>query len=267
MRDIRDDLFRSIYGRRFRAALTAEHAGVLAGTEAAKAQADELGIELELCKADGEELMHGERIGTLVAAAKQVALAEERMIGALAKASGIATAARTAVLMADGRAEIVSGSWKKMPPQIKELVRGAILTGGANCRIAEQPMIYLDKNYIRMLGSIPQALAACASFHEYTKVVQLRGESATVAWETQAAVRGGADILMVDTGAREDLECCLSELAAVGCREHIKVAFAGNVKLTDIPELSERADILCIGKEIVDAPLLDWKLDVMGEEC
>ena len=168
MRDIRDDLFRSIYGRRFRAALTAEHAGVLAGTEAAKAQADELGIELELCKADGEELMHGERIGTLVAAAKQVALAEARMIGALAKASGIATAARTAVLMADGRAEIVSGSWKKMPPQIKELVRGAILTGGANCRIAEQPMIYLDKNYIRMLGSIPQALAACASFHEYT---------------------------------------------------------------------------------------------------
>lgn len=59
MRDIRDDLFRSIYGRRFRAALTAERAGVLAGTEAAKAQADELGIELELCKADGEELMHG----------------------------------------------------------------------------------------------------------------------------------------------------------------------------------------------------------------
>ena len=55
MRDIRDDLFRSIYGRRFRAALTAEHAGVLAGTEAAKAQADELGIELELCKADGED--------------------------------------------------------------------------------------------------------------------------------------------------------------------------------------------------------------------
>ena len=194
MRDIRDDLFRSIYGRRFRAALTAERAGVLAGTEAAKAQADELGIELELCKADGEDLMHGERIGTLVAAAKQVALAEERMIGALAKASGIATAARTAVLMADGRAEIVSGSWKKMPPQIKELIRGAILTGGANCRIAEQPMIYLDKNYIRMLGSIPQALAACASFHEYTKVVQLRGESATVAWETQAAVRGGADV-------------------------------------------------------------------------
>ncbi|UQT50137.1 hypothetical protein M5E87_11615 [Flavonifractor plautii] len=40
-----------------------------------------------------------------------------------------------------------------------------------------------------------------------------------------------------------------------------------NVKLTDIPELSERADILCIGKEIVDAPLLDWKLDVMREEC
>ena len=89
MRDIRDDLFRSIYGRRFRAALTAERAGVLAGTEAAKAQADELGIELELCKADGEELMHGERIGTLVAAAKQVALAEERISAPWRRQAGL----------------------------------------------------------------------------------------------------------------------------------------------------------------------------------
>ena len=69
------------------------------------------------------------------------------------------------------------------------------------------------------------------------------------------------------TAYRLSLIHILSELAAMGCRGHIKVAFAGNVKLTDIPELSERADILCIGKEIVDAPLLDWKLDVMREEC
>ena len=267
MRDIRDIIFHALEGKRFRAVLTAERAGVLSGVDSVRIRAEELGIALELCKEEGEELSHGERIGTLVAGPKQIALAEEQLIGELAKASGIATAARTAVLLADGRARIVSGSWKKMPPQIKELVRRAVLTGGAGVRIAEPPMIYLDKNYIRMLGSIQEALRACAVFSDDTKVVQLRGEDGTVAQETRAAVLGGADILMVDTGVREDLECCLSELAAMGCRECIKVAFAGNVKLTDIPELSRRADILCIGKEIVDAPLLDWKLDVLGEEC
>ena len=267
MRDIRDIIFHALEGKRLRAVLTAERAGVLSGVDSVRIRAEELGIALELCKEEGEELSHGERIGTLVAGPKQIALAEEQLIGELAKASGIATAARTAVLLADGRARIVSGSWKKMPPQIKELVRRAVLTGGAAVRIAEPPMIYLDKNYIRMLGSIQEALRACAVFSDDTKVVQLRGEDGTVAQETRAAVLGGADILMVDTGVREDLECCLSELAAMGCRERIKVAFAGNVKLTDIPELSRRADILCIGKEIVDAPLLDWKLDVLGEEC
>jgi len=39
------------------------------------------------------------------------------------------------------------------------------------------------------------------------------------------------------------------------------------VHLKDIPSLaSQGADVLCIGKEIVDAPLLDLKLDVVGEE-
>ena len=266
MKDIRDIIFRAIEGKRFRAVLTAERAGVLSGVEKVRARAEELGIVVELCKEEGETLSHGERIGTIVAEPKQIAIAEEQVIGELAKASGIATAARTAVMLADGRARIVSGSWKKMPPQLKELVRRAIATGGAAVRIAEPPMIYLDKNYVRMLGSIRTALAACAEFPGYTKVVQLRGEEGTIAQEARMAVEGGAEILMVDTGRREDLEDCLSELTAMGCRTYVKVAFAGNVKLTDIPELSQRADILCIGKEIVDAPLLDWKLDVL-EEC
>ena len=52
-----------------------------------------------------------------------------------ASRSAAATAARTAVLLADGRAEIVSGSWKKMPPEIKGLVRRAIEAGDASCLI------------------------------------------------------------------------------------------------------------------------------------
>ena len=265
MEDIRDRLFQKVAEKRFRAVLTAERAGVLSGGEAARAWAAKLGIELELCKADGEDIGHGERIGNLAATAKQMALAEEVLIGTLAKASGIATAARTAVLLADGRAEIVSGSWKKMPPEIKGLVRRAIADGGASFRITEPPMIYLDKNFLRMLGGIPAALAACAPFPGHTKVVQIRSEDGDVDEETAEAIRGGADILMVDTGKAEDLDRCVARTAALGARERVKVAFAGNVKLTDIPALAGRADILCIGKEIVDALLLDMKLDVIGE--
>ena len=72
---------------------------------------------------------------------------------------------------------------------------------------------------------------------------------------------------MVDTGELEDVRRCVSALKSTGRQNGVQVAFAGNVHLTDIPNLAEQGiDILCIGKEIVDAKLLDLKLDVLQEE-
>ena len=132
MADIRDTLFHDIADKRFRAVITAERAGVLAGREEALARAKELGIDLEICKKDGEDLSHGERFANFAASPKTIAMAEEQLIGTLAKASGIATASRTAVMLADGRGKIVSGAWKKMPPELKHMVRQAVDVGGAD---------------------------------------------------------------------------------------------------------------------------------------
>lgn len=268
MEDIRDILFKDICSKRFMAVLAAERAGVLSGVAAAKERAAELGVMLELCKKEGDPISHGERIGHVLATPKQMAMAEESIIGTLAKASGIATAAHTAVLLADGKTRIISGSWKKMPPEMKDIVRGAVMAGGASFRICDGPMIYLDKNYIRMLGSISATLAACAPLEGATKVIQIRSEDGDVTEQTREAVSGGAKILMVDTGKLEDLDRCAACLNELGARGRVQLAFSGNVKMTDIPDLAKRdIDLLCIGKEIVDAPLLDLKLDVIGEEA
>ena len=83
----------------------------------------------------------------------------------------------------------------------------------------------------------------------------------------EQALAGGAGILMVDTGELEDVRRCVSALKSTGRQNGVQVAFAGNVHLTDIPNLAEQGiDILFIGKEIVDAKLLDLKLDVLQEE-
>ena len=267
MEDIRDILFENIASKRFRAVLTAERSGVLSGVDEAYASAKKLGIDLELCKGEGAEISHGERFGNFLGTPKQIAMAEECLIGTLAKASGIATAARTAVQLADGRMQIVSGSWKKMPPEIKQLARKATAAGGAAFRICQPPMVYLDKNFIRMFGSIPAATEACKKLPGSTIVVQVRGMTASVEVETRQALAGGAGILMVDTGELEDVRRCVSTLKSTGRQNGVQVAFAGNVHLTDIPNLAEQGiDILCIGKEIVDAKLLDLKLDVLQEE-
>lgn len=267
MTDIRDTLFQKLSKKKYRAVITAERSGVLSGSQEAQACAEDLGIELELCKRDGDEISHGERFANLLASPKQIALAEERLIGTLAKASGIATAARTAVQLADDQVKIVSGSWKKMPPEIKQMVRRATAAGGASFRICDQPMIYLDKNFIRMLGSIPQALEACKPFPDSTKVVQIKGITCSIEEETEQAIQCGGNVLMVDTGHIQDLRRCRGVMQTLGKRSELKLAFAGGIKLIDIPDLvDEEIDILCIGKEIVDAQLLDMKLDVIQEE-
>jgi nicotinate-nucleotide pyrophosphorylase (carboxylating) len=199
---------------------------------------------------------------------KQIAEAEEIVIGTLAKASGIATAASQAVSLSGERMKIVSGAWKKMPPPLKGMVRRAVCTGGAHFRICEPPMLYLDKNYICMFGSVERTLQGAEQLPGLRRVVQIRGKLASIAEETRQAVCGGGDILMVDTGSRQDLHDCQRQLRQMGCRMQVQIAFAGDVHLRDIPELRcEDIDILGIGKDIVDAPLLDMRLDVVEEVC
>jgi len=265
MQDIRDILFRDIEAQKFRAVLIAERDGILSGVDEAVKTAQELGVEWNSDCREGDRLFAGRIFAELIAVPKQLAMAEERIIGTLSKTSGIATSARRAVELADGELEIVSGSWKKMPPCIKNMVRLAITTGGASFRICEPPMLYMDKNFITMLGSVKSALFSASEMTNVTKIVQIRGLHPSVEVETREALAGGASILMVDTGNLDDVDVCQRVLADMKMREHVRVAFAGNVKIADIPSLGKRGiDKLCIGKEIVDAPLLDMKLNVVG---
>lgn len=265
MQDIRDVIFHEIRERKYHAVLLPEADGVLSGVEDAARKAAELGLEWRSTSREGGILSRNESFAELVGTPKQLALAEECIIGLLSKPSGIATAARRAVSASGGRVRIVSGSWKKMPPDMKTAVRRAIVSGGASFRICEQPMLYLDKNFIRMFGSIRAALEAAAGLKEITKVVQIKGIDCSIEEETRQAVKGGADILMVDTGNPQDVKACRKQMAAMPQEKKRRVAFAGNVKIAQIPSLAEKGiDILCIGKEIVDAGLLDMKLNVLG---
>ncbi len=261
--DIREIIFAGIHGRQFSAGIVAERDGVVAGIARLKAALAEAGIGAEWLLAEGAEVKAGSVVGRISGTAKQIAVAEEFAIGKLAKSSGIATAARRAVQLAGDEMKIVCGAWKKMPAEIKSIVREAVVCGGAAFRITDQPFLYLDKNFVRMLGGIEATLLAVALVRDKLKVIQLKGESASVAQEAIMAVTHGANILMIDTGVLADFEAASRALEAIGLRQQVKLAFAKGVRLQDIPAMKGRGiDILDIGSEIVDAPLLDMKLDV-----
>ncbi len=144
-------------------------------------------------------------------------------------------------------------------------VRGAAVTGGALPRMSSGQFVYLDKNYVKLLGGIKGSLKAASTLEGYLKVVQLKGHGAAIAREAREAAQAGAGILFVDTGKAEDVKVVIETLRGLGLRQKVKIAFGGGIGLDDIRSIKGKldVDILCIGRQLVDAPLLDMRLDVL----
>lgn len=262
--NIRDLIFQSVKRKKYTAHLSAQGKGILSGMGWLKKTCKNLGIRLKRCRKDGTRIRPSEIIAVLEGHAKQMASAEEELIGWVSKASGIATAAWMARKAAGRNLKVVSGAWKKMPLPIKDLVRQAVTDGGLRCRIAESPFLYLDKNYVRMLGGISKALRSIRPLKGYTVVIQLKGEEHGLPREAVLAARGRADIIMIDTGRKEDIKRVDSILRAKGLRDGLQMAFGGSIRIDDLKQLRRMpVEIVDIGQAIVDAPLIDLRLDIV----
>ncbi len=262
--DLRDEIFRTVGGTNVTGVILADDEGIVAETNRAADESKRMGLTLVGILPEGSGVRPGDEIARFSGSPKQVVSAEDVLIGLMAKPSGIATAARGFVARANGRPEIVCGAWKKMPLSLKESIRRAVGVGGALIRISRDPFVYLDKNYIRILGGIGRALQAVSSMTDRRKVAQLKGRHKSVVEEACEAVEFGADILHIDTGNMEDVDRVVRELVRLDLRNRVSIAFSGSIRLEDVDELKRLdVDILDIGRQIVDAPLLDMRLEVI----
>jgi nicotinate-nucleotide pyrophosphorylase (carboxylating) len=264
MKDVRDDIFRDIIDKTVNAIIIADGGGIIAGTNAAYQRALEIGIDVVQIMEEGGKVNPGDEIVRFKGNPKKIAMAEDVLIGSIAKPSGIATAAERLRKKAGEKIRIVSGAWKKMPVEIKEIVRKAIAVGGCDFRISTEPFIYIDKNYVNMLGGIRKSLEAVANFSDHKKVIQIKGNRKNIASEALDAIQYHADIIFIDSGRVEDLKIVSERLKENGFRNRVEIAFGGNVKTGHIDILRTMdLDILDIGKEIIDAPLLDLKMEIV----
>ena len=262
--DIRTEIFRRDMTKRVTAVLIAEDKGIISGIERAVELARGMGLEFASSLRNRDGVEPAAEIARLIGNPVQVARAEEVLIGTLSKSSGIASRARQALVSAGERCQVISGGWKKMPHQIKELVRQAVRDGGLETRIMNQPFVYVDKNYVRILGGIGEAMEAVSHLGRAI-VIQTRGETAPVDEEAVLAVERGASVVMVDTGVREHLAEVSKALRNHGIRDRARIAFAGNISMDQIEGLSrEDVDLIDIGYAILDAPCLPIRFDVVS---
>lgn len=264
--ELREFLFAPLKDKSYSFAIKARENGILSGIARTEALALDLGLEIRFLAQEGDLLIPGQVVFTAGGDAEQVTKAEEMLMGTLGKPSGVATAAAEIVRKA-GPIKVVCGAWKKIAQATRAELRQAAVTGGAGLRMSEQPFVYLDKNYIRMFGGVAEAVSRAKLFDPDRLIVaQLRGEAQAIVDEAGAAVKAGAGILMIDTGSLADLKAVMAAAAAGGWRDKVSLAFAGGVLGEELNSIAAvRPDIIDVGRAILDAPLLDFALDVEME--
>lgn len=272
MKDFREQIFSKNAADTVTAAIYTDCDGIVSGIGRAVKKAEELGLKMTYSVSEGSEVFSGDLLMEFSGNPVQICIAEDVLMAEVSKTSGVATAAKAFSRKANGRAKVVCGSWKKMPAEIKGQLRQAVLTGGVAARISDEPMIYLDKNYVSIFGGVQKALMAVADIADRKKVIQVKGryENGDVAREALTALYSGADIIYVDTGdvkslkaVREKLDSALCELKAGGEDRSISIAFGGSVLLEQLDDIIEAgADIIGVGRAIIDAPLMDLRLEV-----
>lgn len=264
--ELREFLFEPLRDRRYTFVIRAREKGILSGTAKLQELAADLEIEVIAAAQEGFILTPGAVVFAAKGHAEMVARAEELLMGAIGKPSGVATAAAEIVKEANP-VKVVCGAWKKVSQAVKGELRQAVMASGAGLRMSEQPFVYLDKNYIRMFGGVSKAVTRAKRYDESRLVVaQLRGELGDIVEEARSAVEAGAGILMVDTGLLKDLKAILAAAEAGGWRNKVQIAFAGGVSPEELNQVIRvRPDIIDVGRAILDAPLLDFSLDVVDE--
>jgi nicotinate-nucleotide pyrophosphorylase (carboxylating) len=262
--DVPEVILTRIMHKVVRAEIVSTEHGVVAGTEEMERRAKALGLLVTKYLSSGTEIRGGQAVAEITGNPVQVVRGADVLLGVISKVSGVATAACEAVRGAGG-IKVVCGGWKKMPPKIKKELRAALKAGGVHPRILPQPFLYLDKNYIRIFGSLSKALEATRLLPGRAVVAQLRGEMSPITEEAITAATHGVHVLMVDTGRIADLRAVARATRKEGFREQVQIAFAGGLTLNDLDKLRhEDLDIVDIGRAILDAPLLDFRLDVIG---
>lgn len=267
MKDLRDELFKGFEDRQVTSILFSNEVGIFSGLKRIEEASEKLNLNFRSFISDGEYFEKGSKLVEVTGSPVSITKAEDVLIGAVSKGCGIATRTRKAKNLAGNKLRVVSGGLKKLPYEIKELAKEAVTAGGGVTSIADEPFLYLDKNYIKIFGSIRNALIYTKNFNDRTKVVQIKGLEASIENEALEASQGGAGIIMIDTGNIEDVDKVSKTLKENNMRAKIRIAFSGGIRMEQITNLkSKDIDILDIGKEILDAPWIDMKFEVVKIE-
>lgn len=231
--------------------------GLVAGTALVRPPSSDPAGRWDVVAVEGKRAGAGEPLICIEGSAWEISVAEDHVLGVLGFAGGIARRGVEVKAAAPAGLRVVCGGWKKLPASLKPVLRAGLDVAGLSHRLLDEDFVYVGKNQVAMLGGVVAAVTAARKLHHGPVSVQVSDVA-----EALEAVDAGAGVVMVDTGRLADLEAVGSALRARD--QDVLVAYAGGVTKPQLRRIADLgADIVDIGRAVLDAPLWDLHLEVV----
>ena len=247
--------------------LIAKAGGVIAGLDVfARAFALlDPATRVEATVADGDVVSAGQHLATVYGDARVLLAGERVALNFLLRMSGIATYARRMATALEGTNTVLVDT-RKTTPCLRVFEKAAVeIGGGRNHRYNLSTAVMLKDNHIDAAGGVTQAIEAARAHASFTCTVEVECENLEMVRE---AVEAGADIIMLDNMAHDDMA---EAIALIGGRA--KTEASGNVDAENIRALADLGvDFISSGALTHSAPILDLSLKHLrmlddGEGC
>jgi len=170
------------------------------------------GVVVQLHVADGSRVRAGQPLLELAGDAAALVAGERTALNLAMRLSGVATATAQLVAELEGTGVRLADT-RKTTPGLRMLEKYAVRCGGGvNHRLGLDDAAMLKENHQAWAGGLDQALALVRAHAPWPARVIVEAETAA---EAEAAVRAGADAVLLDEFAPEALVALVPQLRAL----------------------------------------------------
>jgi nicotinate-nucleotide pyrophosphorylase (carboxylating) len=241
--------------QRARAVLVAKTRCVVAGLDVAAEAFRQRDADVAIVRhrADGDWCDPGMVVAEVRGHAAGLLTAERVALNFLQRLSGTATLARRFVEAAGGR--IIVLDTRKTTPLLRVLEKYAVRVGGAaNHRFRLDDGVLIKDNHVRLAGGVEQAVSRARAASTGLDV-EVEAQSLD---EVDAALRAGADIVLLDNLSLDDIR-----EAVARCQGRARTEISGGVTLERLPALAETgATYVSAGALTHSAPAADLSFEI-----
>jgi len=232
--------------------LVATESGIVAGTDAAVAVFEYLGVQVTDAAEPGDRGEVGDVVLAVEGPARGVLRGERTAVNLLGHASGIATRTRAAVEAARTASEEVRvAGTRKTTPGLRGIEKRAVAAGGGDThRLDLSHMVMVKDNHVAEMG-LEGAVEQFSRKASFATKVEVEVESPQ---QARRAAEAGADIVLLDNMTPEEVRTGVEALP-----EHTLTEASGGIDLEDVPAYAATGvDVISLGALTHSAPALDF---------